>query len=227
MWLLAVLVVLLEAAVLTALLVSVSQSKAQTEIFTETMRLEGCWDDTRMKKQSLIKDFNIMRKNYIVRIITFPLNLIPFAGAALYSAINATFVGWDYMDRYFDAIKLKGRLQRIEVLGEDRSDCAALFHRSTYDDDNLYARFGFIVAFLEATPIIGSVFFPLTNACAAALFACDIEKAGGPSVLLLELSDGGSEQDATLVDATTGTGVAASETAAATSSLPYATDASK
>lgn len=226
-WLLAVLVVLLEAAVLTALLVSVSQSKAQTEIFTETMRLEGCWDDARMKKQSLIKDFNIMRKNYIVRIITFPLNLIPFAGAALYSAINATFVGWDYMDRYFDAIKLKGRLQRIEVLGEERSDCAALFHRSTYDDDNLYARFGFIVAFLEATPIIGSVFFPLTNACAAALFACDIEKAGGPSVLLLELSDGGSEQDATLVDATTGTGVAASETAAATSSLPYATDASK
>lgn len=227
-WLLAVLVVLLEAAVLAALLVSVSQSKAQTEIFTETMRLEGCWDDTRMKKQSLIKDFNIMRKNYIVRIITFPLNLIPFAGAALYSAINATFVGWDYMDRYFDAIKLKGRLQRIEVLGEDRSDCAALFHRSTYDDDNLYARFGFIVAFLEATPIIGSVFFPLTNACAAALFACDIEKAGGPSVLLLELSDdGGNEQDATLVDATTGTGAAASETAAATSSLPYATDASK
>ena len=228
-WLLAVLAVLLEAAVLAALLVAVSQSKAQTEIFTETMRLEGCWDESRMKKQSLIKDFNVMKKNYIVRIITFPLNLIPFAGAALYSAINATFIGWDYMDRYFDAIKLKGRLQRIEVLGEDRSDCAALFHRSTYDDDNLYARFGFIVAFLEATPIIGSVFFPLTNACAAALFACDIEKAGGPSVLLLELSDGASAassggQGATLVDATTGTDTAAEATS---SSLPYSTDASK
>lgn len=227
-WLLAVLAVLLEAAVLAALLVSVSQSKAQTEIFTETMRLEGCWDESRMKKQSLIKDFNVMKKNYIVRIITFPLNLIPFAGAALYSAINATFIGWDYMDRYFDAIKLKGRLQRIEVLGEDRSDCAALFHRSTYDDDNLYARFGFIVAFLEATPIIGSVFFPLTNACAAALFACDIEKAGGPSVLLLELSDGASPasasggQGATLVDATTGTDAGAEATS---SSLPYSTDA--
>ena len=76
-WLLAVLAVLLEAAVLAALPVSVSQSKAQTEIFTETMRLEGCWDESRMKKQSLIKDFNVMKKNYIVRIITFPLNLIP------------------------------------------------------------------------------------------------------------------------------------------------------
>ena len=131
------------------------------------------------------------------------------------------------MDRYFDAIKLKGRLQRIEVLGEDRSDCAALFHRSTYDDDNLYARFGFIVAFLEATPIIGSVFFPLTNACAAALFACDIEKAGGPSVLLLELSDGVSPSGghgATLVDATTGTDTGAEATS---SSLFYSTDASK
>lgn len=118
------------------------------------------------------------------------------------------------MDRYFDAIKLPSKLQRIEVLGEDKSDCMALFSRSTYDDDNEFARFGFIVAFLEATPIIGSVFFPLTNACAAALFACDIEKAGGPSVLVLSTADAGVTADAT-VPTTTG---------AESTSLPYATD---
>lgn len=177
------------------------------------MRLEGCWDESRMRKQGIHKDFQFLKKNFFVRVITYPLNLIPVAGAALYSAINATFVGWDYMDRYFDAIKLPSKLQRIEVLGEDRSDCMALFHRSTYDDDNEFARFGFIVAFLEATPVIGSVFFPLTNACAAALFACDIEKAGGPSVLVLPpVSEDGAAE--TMVAATTG----------AESSLPYATD---
>ena len=105
------------------------------------------------------------------------------AGSALYSAINATFVGWDYMDRYFDAINLPTKLQRVEVLGAERSDCMALFHCSTYDSDNVYARFGFYVTFLEAVPVLGSALFPLTNACAAALFACDIEKAGGPSVV--------------------------------------------
>lgn len=60
-------------------------------VFTETMRLEGCWDESRMKKQSLRKDFQFMKKNFFVRLITFPLNLIPFAGAALYSAINGTY----------------------------------------------------------------------------------------------------------------------------------------
>lgn len=122
------------------------------------------------------------------------------------------------MDRYFDAIKLPSKLQRIEVLGEDKSDCMALFSRSTYDDDNEYARFGFLVAFLEATPIIGSVFFPLTNACAAALFACDIERAGGPSILVIPPAgeDAAAVADAeATVPATTGT---------ESSSLPYATD---
>ena len=82
-WLLAVLAVLLEAALMAALLMSVAQSKAQTEVFTETMKLEGCWEDGRMKKQSVIKDFQFLKKNFFVRVITYPLNLIPVAGAAL------------------------------------------------------------------------------------------------------------------------------------------------
>ena len=132
------------------------------------------------------------------------------------------------MDRYFDAIKLPSRSQRIEVLGEDKSDCMALFSRSTYDDDNEYARFGFIVAFLEATPIIGSVIFPLTNACAAALFACDIEKAGGPSVLMIPASGEDAAIDAAAAadaDANaTADATAPATTGAKSSSLPYATD---
>mmetsp|Transcript_3876 Transcript_3876/g.7593 ORF Transcript_3876/g.7593 Transcript_3876/m.7593 type:complete len:98 (+) Transcript_3876:522-815(+) len=70
-------------------------------VFTETMRLEGCWDESRMKKQSLGKDFQFMKKNFFVRLITYPLNLIPFAGAALYSAINGTYFRNIYHRVYF------------------------------------------------------------------------------------------------------------------------------
>ena len=136
-----------------------------------------------MVAQSTIKDFNIIKKAFFVRIITMPLQIIPLVGGVLYSAINATFTGWDYMDRYFDAIRLSSRLQRMEVFGAERSDCLALLHPSTYDGDNDYARFGFMCAFMESIPIVGWTVFPISNAVAAALFACDIEKSGGPVCL--------------------------------------------
>lgn len=145
-----------------------------------------------MIEQSTIKDLNLVKKAFMVRMITLPLQVIPFLGGAIYSAINATFTGWDYMDRYFDAIKLPSKLQREEVFGKDRSDCSALLHRSTYDPDNEFARFGFMVGFLESIPVVGWVLFPLTNAVAAALFACDIEKSGGPVCLR---ANGGDAND--------------------------------
>ena len=178
-WLLAVLVVLLEAAVVSIIVLVVAHSRCQREVFCKTMQLKGKWRDD-MTKQSILKDLNIIKKAFFARIFTYPLNIIPFLGATLYSAINATFVGWDYMDLYFDAINMPTREQRIEVFGEDRSDCRSLFSCSTYDSDNQYARFGFMCTMLEMVPLIGTAFFPLTNACAAALFACDIEAAGGP-----------------------------------------------
>jgi len=182
-WFIAVLIVLLESAICSGLLLIVSQSKAQTNLFVATMRLEGQWREGEMQKQSTIKDLNFVKKAFIVRLITMPIEIIPLLGGAIYSAINATFIGWDYMDRYFDVIKLSSKLQRVEVFGEDKSDCSALCYSSTYDADNEYARFGFMCSFLESFPIVGWVVFPLTNSIAAALFACDIEKSGGPASL--------------------------------------------
>mmetsp|Transcript_13260 Transcript_13260/g.23744 ORF Transcript_13260/g.23744 Transcript_13260/m.23744 type:complete len:251 (-) Transcript_13260:650-1402(-) len=148
-WLVAVLLVLLESAIATGLLLVVSQSKVQTKLFVATMRMEGQWRENEMVAQSTIKDFNLIKKAFLVRVVTFPIQLVPVVGGAIYSAINATFTGWDYMDRYFDAIKLPSRLQRVEVFGADKSDCSALFHSSTYDVDNEYARFGFMVGFFQ------------------------------------------------------------------------------
>ena len=84
------------------------------------------------------------------------------------------------MGQYFKAIKLSSKLERVEVFGEENSAKSALFYSSTYDINNDYARFGFSCGLLESIPIVGSVVFPLTNAIAAALFACDIERSGGP-----------------------------------------------
>ena len=186
-WVLAVLAVLLEAAILSSSLLVLGQSKIQREVFVFTMRAEGRWREDTMKKPSTLKDLNLVKRAFWVRIVTSPLNLIPVAGNFLYSALNATFIGWDYMDRYFDAIHMDDRSQRTEVFGEDRSDCSSVFHQSTYNSDNDFARFGFVCSLLESVPVAGSALFPLTNACAAALFACDIEAKGGPiSMRLLE-----------------------------------------
>lgn len=182
-WLIAVCLVLLEAAICAGLIMVVSQSKAQTKLFVATMRLQEQWRENEMIPQSTIKDLNLIKKAFLVRIITLPIQIIPLFGGAIYSAINATFTGWDYMDRYFDCIKLSSTLQRREVFGKNISDCRALCYPSTYDVDNEYARFGFMCSFLESFPIVGWVVFPLTNAIAAALFACDIEKSGGPECL--------------------------------------------
>lgn len=136
-----------------------------------------------MIQQSILKDFNLCNKSLWVRIVTLPLQIIPFVGGALYSAIHATFTGWDYMDRYFDAIQLPVHHQRNEIFGQNCSDCMALFSPSTYDIDNDYARFGFICSYLEGVPLVGWTVFPLTNAVGSALFACDIERSGGPVCL--------------------------------------------
>jgi len=170
--------VLFEAGIISVLLMSVSQSKAQTKVFTATMKLEGVWRED-MIEQSMAKDLNPMKKAFIVRILTLPLQIIPFIGGAMYSAINATFIGWDHMDRYFDAIQLSPKLQRVEIFGHELSDCRALCNPATYDLDNDIARFGFFCGIVESAPIIGFVLGPVTNAIAAALFACDIEHSGG------------------------------------------------
>ena len=194
-WLIAVFAVLLESAICAGLLLAVSQSKAQTKLFVATMRQEGLWRDNEMVPQATIKDLNLVKKAFVVRIITLPIKIVPLAGGVIYSAINATFTGWDYMDRYFDAIGLSSDLQRVEVFGKERSDLSALCHPSTYDADNDYARFGFMCGFLESVPLVGWVVFPLTNAVAAALFACDIERGGGPVCLRGRRDDNDDDDD--------------------------------
>ncbi len=61
-WLLAVLIVLLEAAIVTMLVVATAQSKCQTEVFCQTMKIKGYWREGEMKKQSICADLNLFKK---------------------------------------------------------------------------------------------------------------------------------------------------------------------
>ena len=177
-WLIAVFLVIFEAGIVSILLMTVSQSKAQTDVFTATMKIEGAWKEG-MVEQSIAKDLNPVKKAFIVRIVTLPLQIIPFVGGALYAAINATFIGWDHLDRYFEAIQLSPKLQRVEIFGKDSSDCRALCNLYTYDIDNDVARFGFFCGIVESAPVFGWILGPITNSIATALYACDIENSGG------------------------------------------------
>jgi len=182
-YILAIFAILFEAAIITGILLLITQSKCQTEIFATTMKLKNKWRHGVMNKQSIITEMNICckQRGACLRIITFPFVFIPILGGSIYSFINATFIGWDYMDMYFDSINLPIDLQKKEIFGDTRSSIAAICQRSTYDLSKEYTRFGFIVSFLETIPIVGGTIFPLVNACACALFACDIEDAGGLS----------------------------------------------
>lgn len=178
-WLLAVLAVLFEALLLSGLVLVLVYSKAKKTIFVETMQLEGKWRE-EMKEPSVFNDLNCCKVSFILGLITLPLNLIPVAGTIAYAYINGPYLGWDYMDMYFEAIHMEGKQQRIEVMGENNSVCTP----SIYTSENEYMRFGFPGVLLESIPIFGPAVFSLTNSCAAALWACDMELSGGPPSLM-------------------------------------------
>jgi hypothetical protein len=145
------------------------------------MREEEMWKEDIMVSQSSIADLALptVGKEDVVKFVTIPIQLIPLFGGIAFSAINATFNGWDLMRNYFKAVQLSSKLQRSEVFGEEHMNKFSLIHPSTYDINNDYARLGFMAGLLESIPIVGVTVFSLTNAIAAALFACDIERSGG------------------------------------------------
>jgi len=171
-WILALLAVLFESLLVSALTLALVYSKAKKTIFVETMQQEGKWRQ-EMKVPSIFNDLNCCKVSFFIGLVTLPLNLIPVVGTVVYAFINGPYLGWDYMDMYFEAIGMEGKEQMIEV-------CTPRI----YSFDQKYMRFGFIGVLLESVPIFGPSVFPLTNACAAGLWACDMETSGGPPSLL-------------------------------------------
>jgi hypothetical protein len=176
-WVLACIFVVFESVFVAALVLHVVQSKSQKKIFVETMRQEGVWREGEMEEPSMLKDVNCFKLSVLVRVLTFPLNIIPLAGQVVYAYVNAPYAGWDCMDMYLDAIHMEYDDQKMLVFG---STNAHIFSPKIYKMTNPYTRFGFAAVLLETIPILGPSIFGVTNACAAALWAADMEKKGGP-----------------------------------------------
>jgi len=174
-WIFAFTAVLFEALVLSLLLLKVLHSKTKKYIFVETMKTENKWSP-EMSEPSMLSDINCCKIYTFVAVVTFPLNIIPVAGTVLYSFINAPYTAWDYMDMYFDTIQMDIKAQKIEVLGNN-----SMLSPKVYGSK--YVRFGFTCTLLEMIPILGPAVFALTNACGAALWACNMEKHGTHSKL--------------------------------------------
>jgi uncharacterized protein involved in cysteine biosynthesis len=175
-YMLAVVAVLFEALLLTVVMLKVVHSKCQKRIFLETMQQEERWLPD-MEEPAMVRDCNCCKLGLFVKIISFPLNLIPVAGTIIYAFINAPFEAWDLMDMYFDAIGMDNHAQMVEVSGGHNQSWDGMYASSNY------VRFGFVAMLLETIPILGPAIFSLSNACGAALWACEMQAEGGPPTL--------------------------------------------
>jgi len=176
-YVLAVFTCLLEASCLTLLALLVVQSKCRKKIFVKTMILEGKWKKEEMIEPSVTKDINCCRIGFLIKLITLPLNVVPVIGTIIYAFINAPFDAWDVMDMYFDAISMDNKAQKNELAGDNPHFWKGIYSNKPYNG------FGFAACLLETIPIFGPTIFSLGNACGAALWACEMEKRGGPFTL--------------------------------------------
>jgi hypothetical protein len=172
-YMLAIIAVIFEALLLTMTILKMMHTKCQIKIFIETMKLEGQWTPD-MKEPSIVRDLNCCKLGFFVKIVTFPLNLIPIAGTVLYAFINAPFAALDLMDMYFEAIHMDPQAQMVELTGDHEQSCGKMYASSAY------VRFGFVAMLLETIPIMGPAVFSLSNACGAALWASEMQSQGGP-----------------------------------------------
>jgi len=102
----------------------------------------------------------------IVRyVLSLPLNLIPVVGTVFFLGYNGYKAGPGYHARYFQ-LKNYDKSKRQEVIHRRRG---------------AYTAFGTVAMVLNLIPVI-SVFFTLTTAVGAALWASDIENKSAPPV---------------------------------------------
>jgi hypothetical protein len=188
-WIVAVVLILAEVSVLSELVLPNFLCKSQAKIFVTIMQMEGMWNDDTMQQPPFIKTWLTKtlccKQRRLIRLILSPIKVFPFVGDILYSGIFGIFIAWEYMDLYFEAIQLPDSLQRLEIFGDKSycsTFCVSLSQFQNTVRQNEYVEYGFLCAFLECIPLVGPAVFPLTNSIGAALFACDIERYGGPSV---------------------------------------------
>ena len=208
---LAVFAVLFEATLITLLLLKLVHGKSQKKIFVKTMKMENQWrdatehPDNHMTEPGGLEFCGCIKLSFIIGLLTYPLNfLVPLLGTVVYSLLNSRLASWELMDMYFNAIHMTHEQQKEEIKtsGVSGGYCAC------FDLSSRYVQFGFVCNVLESIPIVGPSIFPLSNACATALWASDMERQyGGPPIYVDRIrkanndsSKSGSQQHAEAVE---------------------------
>jgi len=142
-------------------------AKGQTSLVEKDRQVKasGFGDAVSRLGKMASKPFAKFTPQAIVRYFMYlPLNFIPVVGTVMFILLQGRRYGPHAHDRYF---KLKGMNKSQQEKWVDERKGA-------------YTGFGVTAVLLETVPIAG-IFAAYTNACAAALWAADIESKNGTS----------------------------------------------
>ena len=187
----AVVAVLLEASLLSLLLLKLFRYKFEEAVFVQTMKDKGQWKPGMTVEGKHAGGGSQHWNNVVavsVEVLTMGLNfMFPVLGTIFYAILNGPLKAWDYMEMYMDAKDMSPDEQRIEIMGRPPrqrswlSRCCCWCSCWNWNWGlNSYGQFGAVCVLLELVPIAGPTVFCLTNACGAALLASDLEANGGP-----------------------------------------------
>jgi len=167
-WFLAFVLSLIEAALISVILVAIVYGQLQQWVFDKVYNkcvrddvnvsldpeeTTGCCAECRGCGWFL--GFKLA-----LSLVTLPLNLVPILGNAVYAWINGWLYAWDLHRDYFAVHGVYSYKDQYEI-------CKS---------DGFYNSFGVLALFVETLPVVG-MFFLFANAAGAALYAAEHEPA--------------------------------------------------
>ncbi|KAG3191169.1 hypothetical protein PC128_g11032 [Phytophthora cactorum] len=165
-WLIAVIFVIIEVFIVTAIYGLVTLEWFKDKIFAHVMIERGYRElvENEERHSPFLRVLtSCCRVSILLRlgllVITLPLNMIPVVGNLTYAWLNGTLMAWEAHLYYFE-MKAFDFDQQKEIIAERKLQ---------------YSAFGMQAMLLEMIPIAGAIFM-FTNAAGAALFAASIEK---------------------------------------------------
>jgi uncharacterized protein involved in cysteine biosynthesis len=165
-WLIAVIFVVVEVFIVTAVYGLVCLEWFKDKIFAHVLIERGYRElvENEERHSPFLRVLtSCCRVSVLLRlgllVITLPLNMIPVLGNITYAWLNGTLMAWEAHLYYFEMKALDFEQQK-EIVAQRKLQ---------------YSAFGMQAMLLEMIPVAGAIFM-FTNAAAAALFAASIEK---------------------------------------------------
>lgn len=165
-WLIAVVFVIVEVFIVTAVYGLVCLEWYKDKIFAHVLSERGYQElvENEERHSPFLRVLtSCCRVSVLLRlgllVITLPLNMVPVLGNITYAWLNGTLMAWEAHLYYFE-MKAFDFEQQKEIISQRKLQ---------------YSAFGMQAMLLEMIPVVGAIFM-FTNSAGAALFAASIEK---------------------------------------------------